>query len=251
MQLQNTLSEGRSNEVLTLHTILKFEDASSTTDEGGDAAILKGRTSPCDIVLVANTSGNAFKFHLLYCPELFTRASAERMRGTFVKLLHEGLSHTKSPCDTLPLVDPSERRRLLNDFNKTKKNYPGNKCLHHLVEEQAKKTPSATALVFSGQKLSYAEMMDRAAEWSDILVQSSIGPGTMVAMLVERSLEMVFGLLAVLRAGGAYVPIDCAYPSIRVSHILEDTEAPVLLTQQRFLSKVIPPNVLNPKNAIK
>src|SRR5207302_1454311 len=138
----------------------------------------------------------------------------------------------------LPLLTESERQQLLVDWNATHLDYPRERCIHQLVEQQAARTPDAVALVCGDQQLSYQELDQRANQLAHYLRSLGVGPEVRVGICLERSLEMVVGLLAVLKAGGAYLPLDPEYPSERLAFMLADSQAPVLVTQQGLLQRL-------------
>jgi amino acid adenylation domain-containing protein len=121
------------------------------------------------------------------------------------------------------------------EWNKTQRDYPEDRCLHQLFEEQVTRTPEAVAVIFEGQEISYAELNRRANQLAHYPRKRGVGPDVLVGLCVERSLEMMVGLLGILKSGGAYVPLDPAYPKERLAFMLEDAQVPVLLTQQRLL----------------
>ena len=128
---------------------------------------------------------------------------------------------------------------LPDEWNATQVDYPLHKCLHTWIEEQVERTPDAMAVVFAGQKLSYRELDNRANQLAQYLQEKGVVPDTLVGVCVERSLEMVIGLLGILKAGGAYVPLDPTYPPDRLAFMVQDAEVPLLLTQ-RYLTTVLP-----------
>jgi amino acid adenylation domain-containing protein len=116
--------------------------------------------------------------------------------------------------------------------------YPQNKCIHQLFEEQVQKNPDAVAIIFQGQHLTYSELNHRANQLAKYLQTLGVGAEILVGICLERSLEMIIGVLAILKAGGAYVPLDIGYPQERLAFMLEDTQLPVLLTQKQLLDKL-------------
>src|SRR5206468_3616038 len=134
--------------------------------------------------------------------------------------------------DRLPLLSASERQQLLRDFNATEADYPKDKLIHELFEQQAAAQPDAVAVLFEDQSLSYRELNARANQLAHELIALGVRPDDRVAIFVERSLEMVVGLLGILKAGGAYQPLDPAYPNERLHYLLQDGAPKVLLTQQ-------------------
>src|SRR5438034_5236182 len=121
------------------------------------------------------------------------------------------------------------------EWNDTVRDYPRDLCVHELVEMQAQRRGKSVAVVFEGQQLSYEELNHRSNQLAHYLRKQGVGPDILVGLCVERSLDMVVGLLGILKAGGAYVPLDPAYPKDRIAYIMEDARAPVLLTQQKLL----------------
>ncbi|MGZ5780312.1 MAG: amino acid adenylation domain-containing protein, partial [Burkholderiaceae bacterium] len=134
----------------------------------------------------------------------------------------------------LPILPESERRQVLEEFNATAAEYPKDKLIHELFEEQVKQSPGTVAVVFEDEQLTYAELNSRANQLAHYLVGQGIQPDTLVAICAERSLEMVVGLLGILKAGGAYVPLDPNYPQERLSFMLGDANPKILLTQARL-----------------
>ncbi len=127
-----------------------------------------------------------------------------------------------------------ERQKILVDWNQTERDYPRDKCVHHLFEEQATRRPQAIAVEFEGRSLTYGELNARANQLAHELRKLGIGRETRVGICVDRSLEMIIGLLAILKAGGAYVPLDPNYPDERLNFLVLDTEITLILTQQHL-----------------
>jgi amino acid adenylation domain-containing protein len=138
-----------------------------------------------------------------------------------------------------PAASPSDDdRRRLAAWNATASDYPRDKCMHQLFEEQAERTPDATALVFGKESLSYSELNARANRLARHLQKVGVGPDSLVGICLNRSLEMIVGILGTLKAGGAYVPLDPAYPEKRLSAMLEDVELKVLLTRHELANRL-------------
>ncbi|MBP5974477.1 amino acid adenylation domain-containing protein [Brasilonema sp. CT11] len=173
-----------------------------------------------------------------YNTDLFEADTIRRMMGHFQTLLEGIVSNPEQPVGQLPLLTEAERHQLLVEWNQTAANYPQDKCIHQLFEEQVERTPNAVAVVFEDSVLTYRELNTRANQLAHYLQKLSVEPEILVGLCVERSLEMVIGLLGILKAGGAYVPIDPTYPGKRKVFILEDTQMPLLLTQQRLAQDI-------------
>ena len=146
----------------------------------------------------------------------------------------------QTPALSLSILPESERRQLLELFNATQAAYPQEKLVHVLFEEQVQRTAGAVAVVYEGRSLTYAELNGKANQLARHLRGKGIGPDQLVGICVERSPEMVVGLLGVLKAGGAYVPLDPAHPPERLQYMLQDASPRVLLTQ-RHLKEHLPP----------
>jgi amino acid adenylation domain-containing protein/non-ribosomal peptide synthase protein (TIGR01720 family) len=173
-----------------------------------------------------------------YNTDLFDAATITRMLGHFQTLLEAIVANPQQLVSELSLLTETERHQLLVEWNDTFADYPQNKCIHQLFEAQVERTPDAVAVVFEDEQLTYHELNCRANQLAHHLQGLGIEPEVLVGICVERSLEMIVGLLGILKAGGAYVPLDPEYPQERLSFMLEDAQVPVLLTQQQLLEKL-------------
>ena len=166
-----------------------------------------------------------------YSSDLFEEATIARMAGHWQTLLEAVVADPGLRLSELPLLSASERHQLLVEWNATSTPYPADRCVHQLFEEQAARTPEAVALVYEEQELTYRQLNERANQLAHHLQRLGVGPEVLVGLCMDRSIEMVVGLLGILKAGGAYVPLDPAFPAERISFMLEDAQAPVLVTQ--------------------
>ncbi|MBN3951615.1 MAG: amino acid adenylation domain-containing protein [Nostoc sp. NMS7] len=181
-----------------------------------------------------------------YSSDLFDGATIARMMQHFQNLLEAiCLQYTSAiaanpqqPVALLPLLTQQERHQLLMEWNNTQVNYPQNKCIHQLFEEQVKRTPNAVAIVYGNQHLTYRQLNCRANQLAHYLRSLGVGADVLVGLCVERSLSMVVGLLGILKAGGAYLPLDPEYPQDRLSFMLEDAQVSLLLTQQQLVESL-------------
>jgi amino acid adenylation domain-containing protein len=161
-----------------------------------------------------------------------------RYMSRALELLAEALQNeTRRAMWTLDVLPEEERRQLLYEWNETKAEFPSGKCVQELFEEQVRRSPEATAVVFEEEELSYGELNARANRLAHYLRELGVKPDERVAICVERGFEMIVGLLAILKAGGAYVPLDPKYPTERLQYMLEDAQAAVLLMQERVREK--------------
>ncbi|MDZ8263788.1 amino acid adenylation domain-containing protein [Nostoc sp. ChiQUE01b] len=179
-----------------------------------------------------------------YSADLFDAATITRIAQNFQTLLQAIVTNPKARILELPLLTTAERHQLLVEWNNTQVDYSHDKCIHQLFEEQAQRTPHAVAVVYENEQLTYQQLNCRANQLAHYLRSLGVGPEVLVGICVERSLEMVVGLLGILKAGGAYVPLDPEYPTERLHFMLEDAQVKVLLTQQQFVDK-LPPNQAN------
>ncbi|TMG83949.1 MAG: amino acid adenylation domain-containing protein [Betaproteobacteria bacterium] len=173
-----------------------------------------------------------------YATDLFDAGTIERMAEHWKALLEAIVANPKQRIADLPLLPEAERAQLLVQWNATAVEYPDHRCIHELFEEHAQRAPQATAVVFEGQELTYAEVDMRANRLAQQLRTLGVGPEVLVAIAMERSTEMIVALLGILKAGGAFVPLDPSYPAGRLAFMLEETQAPVLLTQQQLRAQL-------------
>ncbi len=174
-----------------------------------------------------------------FSADLFDRTSIERLDRHFVSLLEAALRDPDRPIGELELITAEERASIVAQFAGEPKAFPVG-CLHELFEHQAARAPDSTAVVFEDSGLSYRDLNERANRLAHLLRSLGVGNESLVALCLERSLDLVVAILAVLKAGGAYVPLDPQYPADRLAFALEDTAAPVLLTQEHLLERLPP-----------
>ena len=173
-----------------------------------------------------------------YSTDLFDRATIVRMLHHFQTLLQGIVANAEQRISELPLLTQAERKQLLVEWNDTRTDYPRDKCVHELFEEQAERTPDAVAVVFENQRLTYHELNQRANQLAHYLRKQGVGPEVLAALYLERSVEMVVSLLATLKAGGAYMPLDTSYPAERIAFMSEDAGASVLVSQNSLVSQL-------------
>ena len=172
-----------------------------------------------------------------YNTDLFDSPTITRMSEHFRTLLDAAVTDPGERLSGLRMLTDEERHQLLVEWNDTRADYPET-CLHHLFEAQAERTPDAVALVVGKEKVSYRELNRRANQMAHYLRSLGVGPEVLVGICLERSVEMVVGLLGVLKAGGAYVSLDPSYPRERLAFMIEDARVAVLLTQQRLTEQL-------------
>ncbi|MCI0392285.1 MAG: condensation domain-containing protein [Acidobacteria bacterium] len=177
--------------------------------------------------------------HISYDRKLYDEETVARWLGHVEAALEGIIENPERPLSRLSLLSRSESRRLLVEWNDTQANYPGHRCIHHLFEDQAERVPDNLALKRNGKTLTYRELNERANKLARFLRVSGVGPETVVGLCVERSVEMVVGMLGILKAGGAYLALDPTYPPERSAFILDDARVPILLTQERLIDNLV------------
>lgn len=173
-----------------------------------------------------------------YNTDLFDAATIARMLGHFQTLLEGIVADPEQRLADLPLLTEAERQQLLVEWNDTQMDYPQNKCIHQLFEAQVEQTPDAVAVVFASQQLTYQELNARANQLAYYLHSLGVGVESLVGLCLEHSLEMVVGILGVLKVGGAYLPLEPRLPQERLAFMLQDAQVSVLLTQKHLVEQL-------------
>jgi len=177
-----------------------------------------------------------------YNTDLFDEATIERLLGHYHRILETGVAHPELKVSELPLLTEGQREQLVVDWNETGAEVPIG-TVDDLFEAQVARTPNGVAVKSGDQQLTYEKLNNRANQLAHHLRHLGVGPEVLVAICVERSLDMIVGLLAILKAGGAYVPLEPEYPTERISFILEDSQARLLLTQEHLIHSLPVANV--------
>ncbi|HSE23485.1 MAG TPA: amino acid adenylation domain-containing protein, partial [Pyrinomonadaceae bacterium] len=191
-------------------------------------------TPNCEILFstLENASKCCFTFDQNKLPENYLSS----LRSYFTTFLRGVAANPEQPVSSLPLLTERERNQILIEWNDVEADGLQDKCLHQLFEEQVAMNPHAEALVFGERRLTYLQLNNRANQLANLLLRMGANPEVPIGICVERSPEMVVALFAVLKAGAAYVPLDPTYPKERLVFMVKDSQAPILLTQQRFSS---------------
>jgi amino acid adenylation domain-containing protein len=200
-----------------------------------ESVLVDSKISKFDLTLFLTDMGEEVWAEMEYSTDLFDAARIERMFGHYQTLLEAVAADPDQRLSELSLLPEAERRQLLEQWNNTKVDYPASTSIHEPFEAQAARTPDRVALVFERQTLSYGELNRRANQLAHHLRGLGVGPNVLVGLCVKRSLDMAVGLLGILKAGAAYVPMDSAYPTERLQYILEDSKASVVLTQESLV----------------
>ena len=211
------------------------------------------------IKLSCERRGGTLRAELQFDPSICERAEIERLAERYLQLVESAAERPDAPLSELSLVGPRERRQLLEEWNATGRVYPAarsraarsqaariraeesrrERCIHQLFEKQVERTPGAVAVIHKTERLTYRDLNERANQLAHYLQRLGVGAETLVGLCVERSLEMIVGLLGILKAGGAYLPLDPESPAERLSYLLEDAQAGVVLTLKESAARLL------------
>lgn len=192
-------------------------------------------TSKFDLLLTTRESDQEIIVEAEYNTALFDAETIRRMLDHYRTLLARVAANPDQLLKNMSLLTLAEQQTMLGTWNQTQASYPDHLCLHELCEIQAQRQPQATALISAGEQLTYAQLNARANQLAHYIQKLGVGPEVVVGLCVERSVDMVVGILGILKAGGAYAPLDPTYPEKRLAFMLAETSAPVVLTQAKLL----------------
>ncbi len=192
-----------------------------------------------DLTLTVNDQRPGFKCTFEYNTDLFREDTIARMAGHYLTLLRGIAENETLNIEAIPLLTDRETRVMLEEWNKTSLDYPKEKCIHHLFEEQVIKTPDAVAVVFENEQMTYSELNVKANRLARYLVKQGVKEGDIVAICVHRSIDLIAGLLAISKSGATYLPLDPIYPKARLALILEDAN-PLLMVSESSMTGNLP-----------
>jgi amino acid adenylation domain-containing protein len=191
-----------------------------------------------DLTLTVTETGRGIYCKFEYCTALFKRETIERLAGYFRNLLEAVTADPDIRLDRVEILTAAERNQILYEFNDTRADYP-KETIHRLFEEQAERTPDQIAVIFNEKRLTYRELNRKANQMASRLRSMGARPDSIIAIIAERTLEMIIAILSVLKAGGAYLPIDPEYPEERIGFMLKDGGVSLLLTQRHLMDKKV------------
>ncbi|WP_268944794.1 non-ribosomal peptide synthetase [Pseudomonas sp. KNUC1026] len=203
-----------------------------------EEVVLPERTAQFDLALDTSERSDGVLATFSYASDLFDEARIEHLAEHWVNLLRSIASSASGCVGSLSMLSAAERQRVAHHWNLPARSFPAGQFVHRLIEAQVQRTPDAPALVLGGEEMTYAALNRAANRLAHRLIELGVGPEVRVGIAVERSLEMVVGLLGVLKAGGAYVPMDPEYPAERLAYMLEDSQIALLLTQARLTERL-------------
>src|SRR5579863_8207862 len=201
---------------------------------------IERRSALCDLSLHVYEAGETGEQSAVveYATDLFEPQTIARLAGHYGVLLAGAVAAPDRRVSALPVMTEGERAQVVEEWNRTRVSYPAGQCIQEIVAAQAARTPEAVAVVCGGEQVTYGALERRANQVAHVLRAQGVGPEVRVGLLVERSVEMVVGLLGILKAGGAYVPLDPEYPAERLRFMLADSGAAVVLTQESLRAQV-------------
>jgi amino acid adenylation domain-containing protein len=200
-------------------------------------AEMERRWAKFDLTLGVEVVAEGLRGYMDYRKDLFEAETIGRLAGHWERVLAGFVRNPGQRLSEVELLSDREREQILVGWNQTAREYPRNRCIHELFEDQVEKTPGSVAVAYEDQQLTYRELNERSNRLARYLRKLGIGPDMVVGICMERSLEMVIGLLGILKAGGAYLPLDGNYPEERLRFMLKDTGASVLLSQMAWAPK--------------
>ncbi len=207
----------------------------------GDIEVFEQTNYPLTLVAVP---GDELSVRISYDTARFSSDTIERILG-YLQTILSAIAIVKNPSHKvaqLPLLSEVERHQLLVEWNNTATDYPSDKCIHQLFEQQVEKTPNFIAVVFEEEQLTYQQLNQKANQLAHYLQTLGVKPEVLVGICVKRSIDMIVGLLGILKAGGIYVPLDPNYPQERLAFMLEDSNVQIMLTLEALTEKISPQN---------
>ncbi|MCX6581054.1 MAG: amino acid adenylation domain-containing protein [Candidatus Aminicenantes bacterium] len=238
--------------VFTLQNLSEVNEAKTGAETIGEVEPTlydyESRTAKFDLTLFAVETGDGFVFTLEYCTRLFKEETIERFIGYFKNIINSIVENPSKRISDVEMLTETEKRQLLVEFNDTGETYPNDKTIPQLFAEQAERTPDHIAVVgatavqtlrAASLQITYRELHEQSGRLAGLLQEKGVEPGVIVGIKVERSLEMIIGILGILKSGGAYLPIDPSAPQERIDYMLKDSGAKILLGMEECLKKII------------
>ncbi|WP_434284402.1 amino acid adenylation domain-containing protein, partial [Clostridium botulinum] len=193
------------------------------------------KISKFDLTLNALESNKKLNFTIEYCSKLFKKETIESLSSHYVRILDSIVSNKEIKLCKIDLLSETERNQILYEFNDTKTDYPRDKTIQELFEAQVEKAPYNIAVVFEDKKLTYKELNEKSNQLARVLRDKGVKADTIVAIMLDRSVEMVISIMGILKAGGAYLPIDPSLPEERIKYIMANSKSRILLSEQRLI----------------
>ncbi|PGU33178.1 AMP-binding protein, partial [Bacillus cereus] len=198
----------------------------------------KNSAEQFDITLNVTEVNNKMYCNLSYSKKLYKKETIGRMEEHLLNTIKAVIQNPEIKVMDIEVIGGEEKKKLLVEFNDTFVDYPRDKTIHQLFQEQVDKTANSVAVVFENDEITYKELNERANALARTLRENDVKAGSAVGIMVDRSIEMIIGLLAILKAGGGYVPIDPTYPKERINYIIKDSGMEVILTENSFRNNI-------------
>ncbi|HEX3046203.1 MAG TPA: amino acid adenylation domain-containing protein [Bacillota bacterium] len=223
-------------------TMFGLQDSRDTVIEAGNLQFtpyeFENKTAKFDLTFNAVANESGLEFILEYSTGLFTRDTVERFAGHFRNIVTKIIENPNRRLMDIDILSEAEKEQLLFQFNHTFTEYPRQKTIPQIFEEQAAKTPDQIALIYEDKRLTYAQLNDCSNRLARVLREKGAHPNECIGLLAERSLEMIIGILAIQKAGSAYLPLDPGFPEDRLRYMLEDCDANLLLAQVHLQNRI-------------
>ncbi|QOS98553.1 amino acid adenylation domain-containing protein [Brevibacterium sp. JNUCC-42] len=200
---------------------------------------LDTHASKFDMTFYITDVQDSITWHIEYNTNLFKEETINRLAQHYVNVLMEIVKNPDQKLADIQLLTEEEKdQMMIEQWNQAQASYPTDKTIHQIIEEQVRKTPDRVAVAFEESQLTYRELNEKANSLARTLRKKDVTPDSFVAIMMERSLEMIVGIVAILKSGGAYLPIDPEYPQERIDYTLQNSEAKYLLTQEQLINKI-------------
>jgi natural product biosynthesis luciferase-like monooxygenase protein len=216
----------------TFPTDLALRNGASDAPVAMPVALIQGAAPLLEAQLAVAVSADGRRCTWSWRPGVLAETAVVGMQEQLCRLLEGAARAPTQPVGSLPLLSADEEWRLLHEWNDTAADYPREACVHDLIEEQVRRTPDETAVVVGGRSVSYRELDARAERLAAELRTLGAAPDVRIGLCVERSVELIVGLLGILKAGAAYVPMDPGYPPDRIAFMIEDARSPVIVATE-------------------
>jgi amino acid adenylation domain-containing protein len=241
-KLVEELKPERSNRIPFFQVMFQFQHGPRNSASFGGLTFtteaVENETAKVDLSLGAYERDGVLKFQMEYSTDLFDEVTIQSLLGRFEVLLQSIVSNPGVRMGDLEVMTQAERRQLLVEWNSTRENFGRHESLPEKLERQAERSPGVVALIDGDARLTFGELNARANKLAHYLKKAGVGPEEPVAVFVERSAHMIVALLGIVKARAAWVPLDVSYPKERVAYVLEDSQARVLLTQEKSRSRL-------------
>lgn len=236
--------EANRNPLFQVAFILQNTENITSIELGGLTALVEQvahQTAKFDLTFEVYPTSNGLDINIEYSTDLFAQATIERLFGHYQQLLQAAINQPKQAIGQLPMLSAAEQHQILYEFNDHTATYPVELTIVDMLEAQVARTPDHVAVVYKEQQLTYAELNAKANQLAHYLRKQGVKEDSLVAICVDRSLDMMVGIWGILKAGAAYVPIDPEYPAERIEYILADSKVLILLSQQSVRARMKAP----------